>query len=372
VTRALIVGGGIAGLSAALALGELDYSVDLVERNDTVEALGSGITLITAAMRALERLGVLRECIDHGYGTSEVGLHDVDGDLLAVVPLPQALGSDVPGVMGMMRPTLHRILLDHAVSRGFTVRTGLSPEEIVDDEAMATVSFSDGSQREYDLVIGADGIRSTVREFVSGSLSAQFQHQVCYRAVVPRPASVTREIVFDGFKRVHIGFTPTGDDSMYIYCLVPADDMNRPPDAEIPSLIRGYLKPFGGVVPELCDHIADPALVNFTVLETIVAPKPWFRGRTTFVGDAAHSTTPHIAAGAAMCLEDALVLAEELKANENIAQALESYTTRRFDRCKFVVETSAQLGYWQTHPDTVGADPQALIGGALEVLSAPF
>jgi 2-polyprenyl-6-methoxyphenol hydroxylase-like FAD-dependent oxidoreductase len=323
-------------------------------------------------MRALERLGVFHECLAHGYGTHEVQMFDVNGGSLAVIPLPSALGSDLPGVMGMMRPTLHRILIDRATSQGIAIRTGLSPDVVSDHQDGVTVSFSDGSVGEYDLVVGADGLHSTIREIVSGPITATFQRQVCYRAVVPRPESVTREIVFAGCERVHIGFTPTGEQSMYLYCLVPAEDTTRPAEADLPEIVRGHLAPFGGIVADLREQITDPSRLNFTTLETLIAPEPWHRGRTVLVGDSAHSTTPHIAAGAAMCLEDALVLAEEIGDAETIPDALRAYSKRRFDRCRYVVETSAQLGYWQTHPETPGADPGGLLSAALGVLAGAF
>jgi len=372
VTRVLIVGAGIAGISTALALGELDFAIDLVERGDAIRALGSGITLITPAMRALDRLGVLRECLAQGYGTSEVEIFAVNGETLQVIQLPSALGSDHPGVMGMMRPKLHQILIDHAVSQGLTVRTGLSPSALRDDDGGVTVTFSDGSAAEYDLVVGADGIRSTVRGLVFDAISPTFQQQVCIRAVVSRPESVRREVVILGHEGVYIGFTPTGKDSMYIYCLVPADDMARPPEEDLPEILRGYLAPFGGVVPELRKQITDPEQLNFTTLETLVTPEPWHRGRVVLVGDAAHSTTPHIAAGAAMCLEDALVLAEEIRRHGNTIKALDAYSQRRFDRCRYVVETSAQMGYWQTHPGTPDAEQEQLRSTALGVLAGAF
>ena len=296
----------------------------------------------------------------------------VDGETLLVIPLPSALGSDLPGLLGMMRPALHRILIDRATAKGLAVRTGLSPKLIDDHGDGTTVTFSDGSVTDYDLVIGADGVRSSMREFIAGTITPTFQQQVCYRTVVTRPESVTREVAFVGSDGVDIGFTPTGKDSMYVYCLVPAQDTTRPSDADLPEIVRAHLAIFGGVVSAIREQITDPAQVNFTTLETVIAPEPWYRGRTVLVGDSAHSTTPHLAAGAAMCLEDALVLGEELTRQATIRDALRVYSKRRFDRCKYVVETSAQIGYWQTHPGTPGADQEGLRAAATAVLSGPF
>ena len=370
--HALIIGGGIAGISTAMTLTGLGVDVDLVERDQEIRTLGSGITLIAPALRALDNLGVLPACLDAGYGTSELQIWDASGATLATMPLRSPLGSDLPGIMGMMRPTLHRILLETAADRGLTVRTGLTPSTVDSDENGASVTFSDGTRSSFDLVIGADGLRSTIREQVCGPNRPDFLGQACYRAVLPRPEAVSSEVAFVGHPTTHIGFTPTGADSMYLYCLVPVDTPPRPAAEDLPAIIREYLAPFGGVVAELRELITDPTTVNCVSLETIVAPEPWYRGRTVLVGDSAHATTPHLAAGAAMCLEDAIALGEELGQQGSVPEALAAYSKRRYQRCQYVVETSKQLLYWQTHPGTPDADQEGLRAAAINVLSGPF
>lgn len=366
----LIVGGGIAGLSASLSLSQLGASIDLIERSDEVRALGSGITLIAPAMRALDGLGALDDCLTAGYGTSEFEMLDVAGNSLMVMPLP-APRPGLPGVMGMMRPDLHRILLEHAATRGVKARTGTTIERMVDDANLVSVDFSDGSSGKYDLVVGADGLHSSVREYVCGPVAPEFQQQTCYRVVVRRPESVTREVAFLGHERIHIGFTPIGEDLMYLYCLVPSERPERPDPANQLDLLTGYLAPFGGPAVDVAEQLVDGKEVSFVTLDTIVAPAPWNRGRVVLVGDAAHSTTPHLAAGAAMCLEDSLALADELGKSDSVVDALAAYSGRRLDRCKFVVDSSVQLSRWQTSP-APDANPNELMGHALHVLSEPF
>ena len=119
---------------------------------------------------------------------------------------------------------------------------------------------------------------------------------------------------------------------MYLYCIFPVDEDFRPGDVETVALVRAKLEPFGGVAAKLCDEIREPGQINYTKFETMLAPDPWYRGRAIVVGDAAHCTTPHLAAGAAMCLEDAVALGEELSAAPTIDDALRAFCKRRFDR----------------------------------------
>ncbi|MGV9675550.1 FAD-dependent oxidoreductase [Nocardia sp. NPDC003482] len=371
MTEVLIIGGGISGLAASLVLARQGATVDLVERQPRVAALGSGITLIGPALRALAELGVLNECLARGYGSTEFRVRAPDGSPIADSPLP-VCGPGLPGLLGMTRPDLHRILLDHAVAAGADIRTGLSPFAIADRPDRAVVRFDDGTEREYDLVVAADGLRSTVRGSIFGELTPTFRNQVCVRAVLPRLDDIDQEVQYHGVPQRHVGFTPTGLDSMYLYCCAPVGDTTRPAPEELPSLLRALLADFGGTVARARELITDPAQVHYAPLETIVAPAPWFSGRTVLIGDAAHATTPQLAAGAAMCLEDGLALGAELAAAPTIPDALQAFSKRRFDRCRYVVETSVRLAAWQILPHTPDDEQRRLTGEAFEILAGPY
>jgi 2-polyprenyl-6-methoxyphenol hydroxylase-like FAD-dependent oxidoreductase len=294
------------------------------------------------------------------------------GTLAHRAELPSPAGTDQPGMLGMMRPTLHAILLEHASRAGTEVRTATSPDRIEQHAGGASVTFSSGERGDYDLVIGADGLRSTVRDLSWEPLRPSFVGQATFRVIVPRPAEVTAHAQFRSHGDVAMGFMPTAADQMYLYALFPVLADYRPPPDELAHLARQRFEPFGGIVPRLRAAIVAPDQVNYTRFETVLAPDPWYRGRVVVIGDAAHCTTPHLAAGAAMCLEDAVALGEELAAAPAIDDALRAFCKRRFDRCRYVVETAAQLSYWQTHPGTPGADHQGVSTQAFGRLAAPF
>jgi 2-polyprenyl-6-methoxyphenol hydroxylase-like FAD-dependent oxidoreductase len=372
MTKALIVGGGISGLATAMALSRQGIEVDLIERQQQVHTLGSGITLIGPALRALQRLGVYEECVANGFGVTDFEIYEVNGALADRFPLPSPVGTDQPGLLGMMRPALHQILLNRAASEGTCVRTGTSPVRIEQEAGAVNVSFNTGASGEYDLVVGADGLRSTMRSLVFGPHSPQSQEQGIFRVVLPRPAEVTAEIQFRPAGDVNVGFTPTAPERMYMYCLFPIKGGHSPAATERVNVVRALIEPFGGIVAKIRDSITEPGQINYTNFETILAPDPWYRGRAIVLGDAAHCTTPHLAAGAAMCLEDAVALGEELAATPTVGDALHAFCKRRFDRCKYVVDTSSLLSYWQTHPGTPGADHQRVMAEAFGRLAGTF
>jgi 2-polyprenyl-6-methoxyphenol hydroxylase-like FAD-dependent oxidoreductase len=346
VQRVLIVGGGLSGTSAALALQREGIDVEIIEREPVWGATGTGITLMSPAMRALNQLGVLEKCLAHGAGCSVMQLFDAEGNLLHSLEI-QGLLEDFPAVGGMMRPVLHRILADAASEKGVSVRTATTVVSLDQTDDAVHVELSDGSKESYDLVLAADGLRSQTREMVWGEDAPKptALGQVVWRALLERPASVTGEYQFYG-PGIKTGFTPISDDRMYQFLVQPFDS-DLPAPEERPAKMRELLQVFGGVVAEVRDQITDPDKVDVRKLYWLVMPRPWYRGRVLLIGDAAHSTTPQLAMGGAIALEDGIVLGELLASESDLPTALEKFMERRYERCKMVVENSVQLSEWE-------------------------
>ena len=371
-TRALVVGGGITGTMTALVLARDGIETELVERDRDWRALGHGITMIGPALRALDRVGLLDACLAEGWGVTELGIHDVSGKLHQTIPLPQLLGPERPGLLGMMRPTLQRILATAAIEAGVTVRKGTRPESIIESGHDVEVGLSDGSSERYDFVIGADGLHSWVRDQLFGEVRPEFQRQGAFRAVLPRPSDLTGLRQFHGHPHVHPGFTPTGADTMYMFCVRSAPEPILPDQQDLARLMREALADFGGSAAEAREQITDPDKVDYRLFETLLLPPPWNRSRVLLLGDAVHTTTPHLAAGAAMCLEDAIVLGEEIGATDAIPEALDRVSARRYDRCRYAVDSSVKISHWQTHPDESDGNPMGLAIEASQVLAGAF
>jgi 2-polyprenyl-6-methoxyphenol hydroxylase-like FAD-dependent oxidoreductase len=143
----------------------------------------------------------------------------------------------------------------------------------------------------------------------------------------------------------------------------------RYPQEELARLFRERLAPCSGVLARFREHITDPALVVYRPLEALLLPAPWYQGRVLLIGDAAHATTPHMGQGSAQAVEDAVVLAELLGSGCPVAQAMQSFMARRYERCKFIVESSLQIGEWEQRP-TPEADAPGLTARMLDVMAA--
>ncbi|MGY1653955.1 FAD-dependent oxidoreductase [Geodermatophilus sp. SYSU D01119] len=372
VNSVLVVGGGLAGAGTAIHLARAGVAVDLVEIKPDTSALGSGITLQGNALRELRSLGVWDQVQAAGYAFDVTGIRapDPDGTVVAEVPDAKTGGPDLPAAMGMPRPELARILVDRATEVGVKVRFGTTHTALVQDADGVDVTFADGSTGRYDLVVGADGIRSWTRRALGVNLETRSVGMGIWRAFGPRPASVTRTDLYYGGPSYIAGYCPTGEDSLYAYIVEDAQDRSAlTPDEQLATM-KELSRAYHGPWDEIRESLTDPSRVNYTWFETHVLDEPWNRGRVVLIGDAAHTCPPTIAQGGAMALEDAVVLAELLVERSALDQDLwDAFHARRVGRARTVVDASNQLAQWQL--DHVQGDIPALMRSIAQLTSQP-
>jgi 2-polyprenyl-6-methoxyphenol hydroxylase-like FAD-dependent oxidoreductase len=372
VRSVLVVGAGAAGTATAILLAERGVSVDLVDVKPDVGALGSGITLQGNALRVFRELGVWPKVREQGYAFDSLGIRapDPHGSLVAEIPDARTGGPDLPATVGMYRPDLARILVDRAIEAGAKVRFGTMATSLVQDDEGVDVTFADGSSGRYDLVVGADGVRSWTRSRIGVELETRSTGMGIWRVFVPRPASVTRTDLVYGGPCYIAGYCPTGEDTMYAYLVEKARDRSLLTPEESLAVMRELSEAYHGPWDEIRESLVDPSTVNYTWFETHALDAPWHRGRVVLIGDAAHTCPPTLAQGAAQALEDASVLAELLLAHSALSDDLwTEFETRRVPRATAVVEASVQLGDWLL--DGVQGDVPGLMGRMAQLLSTP-
>jgi 2-polyprenyl-6-methoxyphenol hydroxylase-like FAD-dependent oxidoreductase len=343
--KVLIVGGSVAGMSCAIQLRKAGIAVDLIDIDPNWRTYGAGITITGPTLRALKTLGVLEQVTELGAVWNGAKVFDQSGRLLEDLSIPP-VAPDLPGTGGIMRPALHKILSSRTRALGANVRLGLTVAALKQHSDRVEVQFSDSSRDDYALVVGADGIFSAIRALVfPEAAKPQFTGQVIYRIVAERPPGFDRTHFFMG-PGVKVGFNPVSTTHMYMF-LLHADPTNpRRDPKDMPRLLHEKLAGFGGMVPQVRETVlgANAHTINYRALDALLLPRPWYRGRVLLIGDAAHATTPHLAAGAGIAIEDSLVLAEELAGGGELDQALLRFMERRFERCRLVVESSVKLG----------------------------
>jgi 2-polyprenyl-6-methoxyphenol hydroxylase-like FAD-dependent oxidoreductase len=370
VRNVLIIGSGAAGCAAAILFARDGAAVDLIEIKPDLSALGSGITVQGNALRVLRQLGVWDEVAAAGYAFNTVGLRTPDGTLLVEMEDVRTGGPDLPATVGMYRPALARILTEAAAAAGTKLRYGTTVSSLSQDADGVDVTFSDGTGSRYDLVIGADGVRSQVRSLLGIELETRPAGMGIWRVFTSRPDSVTRTDLYYHGACYIAGYCPTADDTLYAYLVEGAQDRTGLTPSQQLDVMLGLAAHYHGPWDDIRDQMTDPGPVNYTRFESHLLPPPWNRGRVVLIGDAAHTCPPTIAQGAAMALEDAAVLADVLLAADHLDQAaFDAFTARRYDRVKTVVAESVRLGQWML--DGVEGNVPALMGKVMGLVSQP-
>jgi 2-polyprenyl-6-methoxyphenol hydroxylase-like FAD-dependent oxidoreductase len=372
VNSVLVVGAGAAGCATAIVLAEAGVAVDLIEINPSVTALGSGITVQGNALRVLRQLGVWPKVQAAGFAFDSLGLRapDPEGTLLAEFPDVRSGGPDLPATVGMHRPDLARILTDRALDVGVKIRYVTTVDGLTSDDTGVDVRFADGATGRYDLVVGADGVRSRTRSLLGIQLETQPVGMGIWRAFTKRPASITRTDLVYGGPCYIAGYGPTGEDSMYCYLVEPAQDRSGLTSTQQLAVMRELSQAYHGPWDDVREVLTDPERLNYRHFEHHVLPAPWNRGRVVLIGDAAHICPPTLAQGAAMALEDAAVLAELLINRDCLDEDLwDAFMERRFARAGAVVAASMQLAQWLL--DHEQGDVPGLIRRTMGMLTEP-
>jgi 2-polyprenyl-6-methoxyphenol hydroxylase-like FAD-dependent oxidoreductase len=369
--RVLIVGGGIGGMATAIRFAEAGVKVELIDLDPEWKVYGAGITMTGPTMRAYRQLGLVDEIKREGAVTDGSRIYRFDGMLLRDLDEP-ALEDKLPATGGIMRPILHKIMQARVKELNVAVRLGITVDTLANRAGGVDVSFSDGDAGTYDLVVGADSIYSKVRTLAFPHMTKPvFTGQGCWRIAMERPPQFDRGEFYFGHKHP-AGITACGPNAVYMWMLTEDNRSERIPEAEMHDRLRSYMAPFGGNVAWMRDRMTPQTWINYRPLEAAIQPAPWHMGRIVLLGDAAHATTPHLASGAGMAVEDALVLSEELaRSGDDVEAGLAAYTARRFERCRDVVETSVAVGALQLNhgsPEQIGG----MIGGASYRLAQPI
>jgi 2-polyprenyl-6-methoxyphenol hydroxylase-like FAD-dependent oxidoreductase len=372
IGNVLIVGGGIAGLTAANALARQGVTCEVVELYD--RPVGAAITLLNRAIDGLHEIGVLDRFIEEGMTRSPQEMftyYDAAGNPVPTPPMPPRPPSDLPPGIIIYRPTMMDILREHAEKAGVPVRRGVGLARLEQAPDSVTATLTDGTERSCDLLLGADGIRSTTRQQLWGDeVVPTYSGQTMFRWVVDGVPDVGPPGFYQAKHLLVV--LRLRDGRLYLATGRDYPDRPRIDAAEARRTVRGFMEEFTApIVMELRKRLTDDQTLIVNDYDWLLTPNPWYRGRVLLIGDAAHATTAHLASGGGMAIEDAAVLGQEVAAGGSLDEMLERFMQRRFERVRLVVETSVELGRMLDRGESVQATNQVR-GRAMGVLASPY
>jgi 2-polyprenyl-6-methoxyphenol hydroxylase-like FAD-dependent oxidoreductase len=329
--RVIVVGGGIAGLSAAIGLRQSGHEVIVLERAPRIDPIGAGLTLFGNAMGALDRLGMREAVAAQGAAAKRSAILTWKGRELAQVS-PDLL----EGTIAIHRADLQRELA--AAAGEVRLRAEITAAEQRDDGVVAR--GADGSEEVGDLLIGADGLSSVVRSAIA-DVRPRYAGYTAWRGVSPVPVEAGRLTESWGVGE-RFGLVDIGRGRTYWFATknAPEGEPDEPGGkrAEMLRRFSGWHEPIAAIV----DSADERAILRNDVYYFEPLPR-WSEGRIVLVGDAAHATTPGVGQGAAQAIEDAVVLADRLARSGDVATALGEYEAIRRPRTEAVLKLSRRI-----------------------------
>jgi salicylate hydroxylase len=343
VERIVIIGAGIGGLTAACALRQNGFEVEVYERSPELGEVGAGLQIGPNAVKVLNALGLedrLRRIAAEPDET--VSVRWDDASLRYREPL-KAIAQAEYGARYLTahRADLHRLLIELLPES--SIRLGRACVGAESAGRGAVARFADGGAVEADLVVGADGIRSAVRALLFGRSEPVFTGFANWRVTLPKPPEVDSITWMTG-RGKSLGVIPIAADHLYLAGVSKEPGNPRYDRRDLPRLMREKFAEFGGAAPPLLAQVQLPEQVVYTAIEEVTQPAPWYRGRVVLVGDAVHASSPFWAQGGSMAIEDVIVLAELVATGRPAAEILPEWQARRYDRAVWVQRGSLETG----------------------------
>ena len=337
--RILIVGGGIGGLTAAIALRRRGFAPELVERAASWRAIGTGIVIQPNAMKLLRELEVASHLEAAGAAVRWFQFLNRKGEILCEIDLTE-LWSSVGSGVAIERGELQKALLREV--DGARCLLGVAVTSLSQREGSVSVGFSDGTSANYDLVIGADGIGSTVRALAIGAIALRYCGQAAWRAIAPIRRKNADEIQFWlGEGSFFTTYAVSAERTYGCAYVAEAAPSHTSVEKRL-TRFRDCFADFGEPVRAFLESLTHDDQIHCSALESVELPK-WRKDRVLLIGDAAHASSPMMGQGGCMAVEDAAVLAELLETSTSIDAALDAFSPRRRPRVDWIQAQSDKL-----------------------------
>ena len=363
--KAIIIGGGIGGVTAAIALKRAGLDVTVYEQAEELQEVGSGLPLWTNALRTLHVIGLTDELEKLGVQVTSVRVSTWKGDTLTDTKNDKYLKK-----LGTITIVVHRAELLTLLLKTLgeeNVQLGMTCVDFTQDAAGVTAKFANSREVRGDILIGADGIHSVTRSHLFGLIKPKYVGYTCWRGLAHTPRTGLETWAWG--KGCQFGITPMSQERAYWFAqkYAPEGEEDKPGGRknEILELFHDWHDP----IPSVIEATAEPDILRNDIYELQHLHK-WSHGRVTLLGDAAHAMTPNLGQGACEAIEDAIALANCLKETANIRAALKNYEKRRITRATRITRLAHYIGQAVQWENPILSVPRNIIMKNLPVSTA--
>ncbi len=336
--KVTIIGAGIAGLTAAIALKQRGFEVEVFENAPEFKPVGAGINLAMNAMQIYRKLGVYNDIINQASHLSSMNLRTKNLGYLSTFNLQHFEAEYGVKSVAIHRAVLHEILLDHLGDTPIYLKKNLRSLSQVKGKVM--LQFEDGSEHNSEILVGADGIHSVVRQCIMSNTHLRDARQICWRGISsaqidPMHFGELNEIWGKGNR---FGFVHINHNEIYWYALINKNQLTTK-DQDLALIFADYHPTVLQILREtpktgiICSEIWDLDPIDH-----------WYRNRVCLLGDAAHATTPNLGQGACQAIESALALSISLSEENSVNAAFARYESVRKSKANQIVNTSWRIG----------------------------
>ena len=336
--KVLIVGAGIGGLTAAVALKQAGREVVVFEQMDSLKEVGAGFTMNSNAVTAIRELGLDKQVEEQGAELTRFVHHTRKGKVIAEWPTGQISANVGAPIVGIGRPDVQRILV--AALDGVEIRYGHRFSGLEQDEGGVTATFDNGASERGAVLVGADGSRSTVRPLFDSTERRYSGYTTWLASAEFTDFPAETHAQWYGPKTI-LGAHPIGGGRTYWYAGWTTDPGGK--DADMKQAVLDLYGDWADPLPRLL-QATDPAYIARSDIYDLPRRESWGSGRVTLLGDAAHSMVPALGQGACQAIEDGVVLGRILGASEDDPAALKAYEQRRIERTAPIVKRARMQG----------------------------
>ncbi|MBX2962107.1 MAG: FAD-dependent monooxygenase [Cyclobacteriaceae bacterium] len=342
--KGVIIGAGIGGLTAAIALLKKGIDVEIYEQSAELNEVGAGIWVAPNGLKVFEQLGIADKIIEGGTSLNKIVVTDLKDRPVSVIDGSEISKRHNFTTVAIHRGTLQRILTSCIPQNRIILNKKFKSYSQSSNHVV--VEFDDGEKLQADFLIAADGIKSSARLQMLSNPNLRYSGQTCWRFVtryvLPEGEENNMYEIWSDRKGLRVGYSGISPNQVYVFVVNYAKAGGK----DTPNTLRNELIELCREFPPVVKQLIASANAETIIRTDLFDFKPvtrWTDGRIALIGDAAHATTPNLGQGACQAIEDAYMIARQLSLNTNIAAAFKSFETKRMKKAAWITNTSWQF-----------------------------